>query len=84
MTHNDIIKALQSLTPNAEWTLSGETYGDLEWLSSEKKPTLAEIEAEIAAIPQREAALKLEQETNKAALLAKLGISEEEAKLLLS
>jgi len=84
MTHSDIIKALHSLTPNAEWTLSGDTYADLEWLSSEKKPTLAEIEAEIAALPQREAALKLEQETNRAALLAKLGITADEAKLLLS
>jgi hypothetical protein len=84
MTHDEIVKALHNLAPTSEWTLSGDSYSDLEWLSNDKKPTLAEIETEIAAIPSKEAALKLEEENNRAALLAKLGITADEAKLLLS
>ena len=42
------VDALQSLKPNAEWTLSGDK---LEWLDSEQtEPTTAEIEAEVAKL----------------------------------
>jgi hypothetical protein len=74
MTHEQITKAIQSLKPNAEWTLT-----NLIWLSTGKAPTLAEIEAEIAALPAKEAA----KIAAKANLLAKLGITADEAKLLL-
>jgi hypothetical protein len=84
MTHIEIVKALQSLRAGAEWTLSGDDYANLVWLSAGKAPTLAEIEAEIAAIPGREAAALAAKEAEKSALLAKLGITEDEAKLLLS
>lgn len=82
---NDLIaKALLNLNPNAQWTLTGDDYADLTWLSSGEAPTLAEIQAEIAAIPAKEAAAQAEKETEKAALLAKLGITADEAALLLS
>jgi hypothetical protein len=49
MTHKQIIKALSDIRPNAEWILSGEDYGDIEWLDKKAtKPTLAEINAAIA------------------------------------
>jgi hypothetical protein len=49
MTHKEIAKALKDIRPNAEWTLSGDDFADLEWLDKESiKPTLAEIEAAIA------------------------------------
>ena len=39
------IKALSSLRPNAEWTLTGT---DLEWLDAvQTEPTQAEIDAEV-------------------------------------
>jgi hypothetical protein len=79
MTHEQITKAIQSLKPNAEWTLTGDDYANLIWLSTGKAPTLAEIEAEIAALPAKEAA----KIAAKANLLAKLGITADEAKLLL-
>jgi hypothetical protein len=40
-----IVDALQSLKPNAEWTLRGDV---LEWLdSSQTEPTQSEIDAEV-------------------------------------
>lgn len=80
MTHEQITKALISLTPNAQWTLTGDDFDNLIWLSEGNAPTLAEIEAEIASFPNKESAKIAE----KAALLAKLGITADEAKLLLS
>ena len=84
MTHMEIVKALKNLKPNAEWTLPGDDYADLIWLSSGKAPTLAQIEAEIAALPAKEAAAQAAKESEKAALLAKLDITVDEAALLLS
>lgn len=44
-----ITKALISLRPNAEWTLKGDDYAQINWLDTvQTKPTLAEVEAEIA------------------------------------
>jgi hypothetical protein len=83
MIHAEIIEAIKYLTPEAEWTLSGDDYNDIIWLSNHAKPTLAEIEAEIAQIPARKEAAKIEAESKKAALLDKLGITADEAKLLL-
>lgn len=36
---------LQHIRPGEEWTLDGETYDGLTWLSDTAKPTEAEIEA---------------------------------------
>ena len=84
MTHELIIKALKNLAPNAEWTLSGDDYADLIWLSEGTPPTLEAIESEIQQIPAKTAAALKEVQDAKAALLTKLGISSEEAALLLS
>ena len=84
MIHADIVKALENLKPGAEWTFAGNDYADLVWLSQGNPPTLAEIEAEVALLPQREKAKADKAESDKAALLAKLGITADEAKLLLS
>jgi len=42
----DTVAALQSLTPNAQWVLRGDS--DLEWMdSSQTEPTAAAIAAEV-------------------------------------
>ena len=42
----DTVAALQSLTPNAQWVLRGDS--DLEWLdSSQTEPTAAALAAEV-------------------------------------
>ena len=52
----DITKALQSLKPGATWSLNGNTYDGLQWLEKpvyeggQKKPTKAEVEAEVARL----------------------------------
>jgi len=75
-THREIVKALDDLGAK-EWTLSGDVIADIVWLSDDKK-TEAEIKAAIAKpLPDKAAA-------DKAAILAKLGITADEAKMLLS
>lgn len=52
----NIIKALHSLRPEAQWSLIGETYDGLQWLEppvwegGQKKPTQEEVEAEVARL----------------------------------
>lgn len=41
----DIVKCLERIRPNEQWSLDGDTYDELMWLDSTPKPTLEEIEA---------------------------------------
>lgn len=41
----DISLVLTKRYPDAEWTLDGDSYSGLTWLSDTTKPTLAELEA---------------------------------------
>ena len=85
MTHEQIIEAITNLAPKAEWTLSGDNYADLVWLSNGNPPTLAEIEAEIALIPARKDQLKIDTENARLAAEAKLsalGLTADDLKAL--
>jgi len=68
----------------AEWTINGDDYSGLTWLSDTPKPTKKQLDdlwVEVTSEIQEEENAK----TNaKSALLAKLGITADEAKLLLS
>lgn len=47
----NIVNALQSLRPAAEWTLRGDSYDGLEWLdTTQSQPTEAEVLAEVARL----------------------------------
>lgn len=66
-----------------EWTLNGDDYAGLTWLSDGTKPTQSaldvlwpEVQAEMLAEPAAKAAAKV-------ALLTRLGISADEFALLL-
>ena len=77
----EIGQAINALVPSAEFTLVGDNYADVEWLFPPAIiPTEAEVNEWILQIPIRAAVAA----TEKAALLAKLGITADEAKLLLS
>ena len=68
----------------SRWTLNGDDYEGLTWLSDTPKPTKATLDGlwdEVLADLQ---AKKNAQATAKAALLERLGITADEAKLLLS
>lgn len=41
----DIIKVLTTKYPEAQWSITGNDYESIEWLSDGEKPTPAELEA---------------------------------------
>jgi hypothetical protein len=79
-----LIKALQSLRAGSEFTLSDGDYSTIEWHVLEgTAPTQAQIDAEIVKIKAKEDSDKATKAIDKAALLERLGITAEEATLLL-
>jgi len=80
----DYTQILSRKYPNSLWNLNGDDYDGLTWVSETPKPSKKtldglwdEVQAEITVEAQAKA-------TAKAALLDKLGITAEEAALLLS
>ena len=62
----DIIHALQSLKPGAQWIHNGSDYSGLEWLdSSQTKPTETEVNSKISALDLAETMrlLRIERDT---------------------
>lgn len=44
----DYTHAINSLRPNATWSIIGDNYGSIHWMDSQQdKPTEAEIQAEV-------------------------------------
>jgi hypothetical protein len=77
----DRFEALKSLRPNAEFIVIDNNYESIECLTDGViVPTLDEIDAEV----ERLLAIQAEKPLRKAALLDRLGITEDDAKLLLS
>ena len=74
---------LEYLIPNGGWVITGDEYEGIKF--SECEPiTKAEFEAGFAQYDAHKAEQDAQAATAKAALLAKLGITADEAKLLLS
>ena len=67
----------------SEWTLNGDDYTGLTWLSDSPKPSQATLDALWAEVQQEIADEAEAKQVAREALLAKLGITEEEAQLLL-
>jgi hypothetical protein len=84
MTNEQIRLALLNIAPEAKYNLSGDDYANIEWLSPEAKPSEAAVIAEIELLPAKAAKAAADQAAAKAALLAKLGITADEAALLLA
>jgi hypothetical protein len=79
-----IVKAIAKLKPNSEYAFTDNDYSTIEWFVLEgKAPTQAEIDAAIIQVQADEAAEAQAKAEAKAALLARLGITEDEARLLL-
>jgi hypothetical protein len=80
-----IVEAIRNLTPEAEFSYKDEDLTTLEWQSENiKQPTIAAIEKEIAKVILVKETEATTKEAAKAALLTKLGITADEAALLLS
>jgi hypothetical protein len=79
----DYTKILEYKYPTDEWTLNGDDYEGLTWLSDTPKPSKATLDGlwdQVIAEMRAEKATKAAQ---RQALLDRLGITEDEARLLL-
>ena len=77
--------AIKSLRPTAEFSFTDNDYSTIKWDVLEgKEPTQAQIDAEIAKIKSAEITATEEKVIAKTALLERLGITAEEANLLIS
>jgi len=80
-----LFRAIKNLHPEAEFSYTEQDYATIAWdILEGKAPTQTEIDAEIARIKAEDALQEQYKAEAKVALLERLGITEEEAKLLLS
>lgn len=78
-------KAIKHLRPEAEFSLTDNDYSTIKWdVLDGEAPTQKEIDAAIKEVKADEAQAEETKATAKAALLSRLGITAEEAALLLS
>jgi hypothetical protein len=85
MMNDYLVKAIKALKPNAEFSLTDNDYSTIKWdVLDGIAPTQSEIDAAIVQIKADEITEAEAKATEKAALLARLGLTEAEAKLLLS
>ena len=76
-------EVLEMLCPNTEWVIVENDFDSIQWIKGERI-TKKEFEAGFAAVDAFKAQKETEKAIQKAALLARLGITAEEAELLLS
>jgi hypothetical protein len=72
------------LCPGVEYTLIGDKYEDIDWLGQEAPLTKKQFTDGFAKFDAWQAEQEAIKEQSKAALLDRLGITAEEAKLLLA
>jgi hypothetical protein len=78
-------KAILKLRPSSEFRIENNDYATIEWFVLEgKAPSQSEINETIEQIKADEAQSLIDKATAKAALLERLGLTENESKLLLS
>ena len=76
--------AIHSLKPGSEFVITNGNYDEITWIVLDgAAPTFAEVEAEITKMKQNIVKVEAKRVIDKAAILAKLGITADEAKLLL-
>ena len=82
---NYLVKAIKKLKPTAEFSFTDNDYSTIKWdILEGDAPTQAEINAAIEQVKSDEIAEAEAKAAQKAALLERLGITENEAKLLLA
>jgi len=85
MKGDELFKAIKKVRPTAEFSFTDDDYSTIKWdVLKGDAPTQAEIDAAIEQVKADELAEAEAKATQKAALLDRLGISEQEAKLLLA
>lgn len=82
---NYLVAAIKSLRPDSEFSFTNNDYSTIHFdVLNGEKPTLAEVNAEIARLKKIAEDKLAENSAAKEALLERLGITAEEAKLLIS
>jgi hypothetical protein len=75
---------LNMLLPQGGWIIVGDDFDGITWVDERPRCTKAKFEAGFAQYDSFKAAQDLDNVTKKEALLTKLGITTDEAALLLS
>jgi hypothetical protein len=79
-----LVKAIKKLKPTAEFSFQENDYSTIKWDVLEgNAPTQSEIDAAIEQVKSDEITEAAAKAAQKAALLERLGITQEEANLLL-
>lgn len=85
MQKDYLFLAIRSLKPSSQFTYEEQDYSSIKWDVLEgEAPTKAEIDAAIEQVKADEAQAELDKAEAKSALLDRLGITADEARLLLS
>ena len=80
-----LVDAIRLLKPTAEFSFTDNDYSTIKWDVLEgDAPTQKEIDDAIKTVKAKEAANAKARASNKTALLERLGITEDEFKILLS
>ena len=77
-------EVMEHLRPNGGWVIYGEDFDSIQYLGDCEPITKKQFEAGFAQYDAWKAEQEAKAAADKAALLAKLGITADEAKLLLS
>lgn len=80
----DIAQILTRKYPGTEWTLNGDNYSGLTWLSDTPKPKKSELDAlwpEVQAEIAAEAQAKVDAKASAIAKLEALGLTLDEVKV---
>ncbi len=76
--------AIRALVGADDFAYTGEQYDSIEWITEPSTiPTVKQVTDKIAELQQLDANASAQKLADRAALLERLGITEEEAKLLL-
>ena len=82
--NNYLTKAIHKLKPTAEFSFTDDDYSTIKWdVLDGDAPTQSEIDAAIKQIKADEKVEAKAKDTAKAAILDRLGLTADEAKLLL-
>lgn len=77
-------KAIFSLRPGSEFVITDNDYSTIQWYVLEgEAPTLQEVETEMERIAEEEANAEIDRQNRRAEILERLGLTEDEAKLIL-
>jgi ABC-type metal ion transport system substrate-binding protein len=82
--NNYLVAAIRKLKPNSEFSFQENDYSTINWIVlNGDAPTQAEIDAAIEQVKVEEAQAAVDKAAQRVALLERLGITEEEARILL-